>query len=106
MVRPYGPCKGWNHTTSPRSSMIIEPPFPAPPFSGARKMYPAAVSSCASVATSTAGGLRSGRERNAHTPPAGGDATPGKGLILGVPEDLTFEDRSGGSQPTAFVSAK
>jgi hypothetical protein len=49
--------------------------------------------------------LRSGRERKAHTP-SGGNGTPGKGLTLGVREDLTFEERSGSSEPTAPVSAR
>jgi hypothetical protein len=45
-----------------------------------------------------AGGLRSGRERKAHTPFAGADEPRGKGL--------TFEVRSRRSQPTTFVSAR
>lgn len=50
--------------------------------------------------------MRSGRERKAHTPPAGGNGTPDKGLTLGAREALTFEERSGGSQPTAPVNAR
>ncbi len=50
------------------------------------------------MVTSTSGGLRSGRERKAHTPFAGADATFGKGL--------TFEVRPRRSQLTTFVSAK
>ncbi len=77
-------------------------------------MYPGAVSSCAYVVTSTAGGLRSGRERKAHTPSSGEDETPGKGqtfggckgLILGVCKDLGFGVRPSSSQPTVFVKAR
>ena len=58
------------------------------------------------MATSTAGGLRSGRERKAHTLSGGGNGTPGKDLTFGVREDLTFEERSGGSQPTVPVNAR
>jgi hypothetical protein len=50
----------------------------------------------ACVITSIAGGLRSGRERKAHT--ARADETPGKGL--------TFEVYSRSTQPTTFVSAR
>jgi len=57
------------------------------------------------VVTSTAGGLRSGRERKAHTP-SGGNGAVGKGLTFGVREDLTFEERSGVSEPTVPVSAR
>jgi len=54
---------------------------------------------CPCLVTSAAAGLRSGRERKAHTPfaLALADETPGKGT--------TLEARSGGSQPTAFVKA-
>jgi hypothetical protein len=51
------------------------------------------------------GGLRSGRERKAHTP-SGGSGAPGKGLTFRAREDLNFEERSGGSQPTVGVNAK
>ena len=47
---------------------------------------------------SIAGGLRSGRERKAHTPFAGADEPLAKGL--------TFEVRSRRSQPTTYVSAR
>jgi hypothetical protein len=50
---------------------------------------------CACVVTSTAGGLRSGRERKADVPFAGAGETLGK--------VLTFEVRPDSSQPTMFV---
>ena len=108
-----GPAKGRNHTTSPRSSKIIEPPCPAPPSSGATKTWPGAAS-CALVTTSTAGGLRSGRERKAHVPPTGADEasckrwTFGKreGLTVGVRKDLSFRMRSSGAQPTVLDRAR
>jgi hypothetical protein len=58
------------------------------------------------VVTSTTGGSRSGRERKANTPSGGGNGTPGKGLTFGAREELTFEERSGGSQPTVPVNAR
>jgi hypothetical protein len=70
--------------------------------------------SCVRVATSTAGGLRSGRERKARAPSRGTDETPAKGwtfglrkgLAFGIRKDLSFEGRSSGAQPTVFVRAK
>jgi hypothetical protein len=69
---------------------------------------------CACVLTSTAGGMRSGRERKAHTPFGGADEAlgkgqtlgVGKGLPFGVRKGLTFEVRSRRSQPTVFVNAR
>src|SRR5215213_7857343 len=72
------------------------------------KMYPEAVS-CASLATSTVGGLRSGRERKAHAPPSEGGCDPGSPArtrcwLFGA--GLVFDLLSDGSQPTAFAKAK
>jgi hypothetical protein len=70
---------------------------------------------CACVVfTSTAAGLRSGRERKAHTSFGDGGKTLGKGqtfgdckgLTLGACKDLSFEVRSSSSQPTVFVKAR
>ena len=66
---------------------------------------------CACVVASRTGGLRSGRERKAHTPFGGVDEALGrgdtwgarKGLPFGV---LAFEVRSRRSQPTVFVKAR
>jgi hypothetical protein len=66
------------------------------------------------VLTSTAGGLRLGCERKAHTPFGGADESLDKGqtfgmrkgLAFGVREGLTFEVRSSRPQPTVFVNAR
>jgi hypothetical protein len=102
-----------NHTNRPRSSIIIGPCSPAPSFT-ATKTYPGAVSSCAWVVTWTAAGLRSGRERKAHTPFGGtvemfgSSQTFGvrKRLTFGLCKDLSFEVRSSRSQPIVCVNAR
>jgi hypothetical protein len=63
------------------------------------------------VVTSTAGGLRSGRERKAFggaDEPLDKGQTKGlrKGLALEVCIDLTFEVRPSRSQPTVFANAR
>jgi hypothetical protein len=69
----------------------------------------------ARVQTSTAGGLRSRRERKDHTPSAGPDEPPGKGKTLfgmrkgpssGVCKELTFGACPPGSHPTVFANAR
>src|SRR5215217_226258 len=101
MARPNTAGKGRNHTTSPRSSTINEPPCPAVP--------------CALVATSATGGLRSGRERKDHAPSSGADEAPGKGKTLlgmrtgptsGVRTELTPAPRPSTSQPARLVPAR
>src|SRR5215212_2844369 len=76
-------------------------------------MYPGEVP-CARLVTSTAAGLRSGRERKAHTPFGGAGGTLGrgqtlgarKGLTLGVCKELSFMMRPSNSQPAAFVKVR
>jgi hypothetical protein len=76
-------------------------------------MWPGAVL-CVRAVTSTAGGLRSGRERKDHTPFGGADEALGKGqtfgarkgLTFGVCNRLIFEVRSSSLQPTVFVNAR
>src|SRR5215212_3854140 len=76
-------------------------------------MYPGEVP-CARSVTSTAAGLRSGRERKAHTPFGGAGETLDRGqtlgarkeLILGACKDVTLEVRSSSSRPTVFVKAR
>jgi hypothetical protein len=78
-------------------------------------MYPGEVYSCACVVvTSTAAGLRSGRERKAHTHFGGSGEIVGKGqtfgvrkgLTLGVCKGFSFEVRPSSSQPTVFVKVR
>ncbi len=76
-------------------------------------MWPGAVL-CVRAVTSTAGGLRSGRERKDHTPFGGADEALGKGQTFGVRKGLTFgvrkglilELRSSSLQPNVFVNAR
>ena len=63
------------------------------------------------MVTSTVGGLRSGRERNARTPFGGVDETFFRGHTFGVDKDLPFGVLALGvgsrrSQPTVFVKAR
>src|SRR5829696_1606783 len=101
-----------NQTSCPWSSTIIGPCSPAPSFK-AMKMYPEEVP-CTRIVTSTAAGLRSGRERKAHTPFGGAGGTLGKvqtlgvrkGLTLGACKDLSFVLRPSSWQPAVFVDVR
>ena len=69
---------------------------------------------CARLVTLTAPGLRSGRERNSHTPFGGAGEMLGrgqtfgmrKGLTLGACKDVSFVTRPSSSRPTVFVKAR